>query len=628
MRIPSSLFVLAAGSLGGLALVLLPSACGHEQPKPDVTPVVETAPAKAAPTPEDAKAFVAKTNEELKVLNEAAARTDWIKSTYITDDTEAVSAKAAEILSVRTAALVKEARKFEGLKLDDDTARALKLLRLSADLVAPPSQADATELAAIAAKMTGLYGKGKYCPPGKGEAACKDLEMLSKTLAESRNYDELLEAWTGWHSIAPPLRPMYQRYVELSNKGAQDIGFADVADLWKSRYDMSSPEFEATTEKLWQQVKPLYDDLHCYVRSKLVDVYKGKVKPDGLIPAHVLGNMWAQEWDSIYPLVEPYKGQSNLDVDAALKKKKWTEKQLVELGESFFVSLGMQKLPQTFWERSLFVKPQDREVVCHASAWDVTFNNDVRIKMCIKVDNTNLVTIHHELGHIYYYQNYYTMPVLFQSGANDGFHEAIGDTIARSVTPGYLQKNGILDKVVENEKSTINIQMKDALEKVAFLPFGLLMDKWRWDVFSGKTSPEKYNETWWKLRRQYQGIDAPVARSEKDFDPGAKYHIPANVPYTRYFLAAILQYQFHRALCKAAGHEGPLHTCSIFGNAAAGQRLKATLAMGASKPWPDALEALTGQREMDATAILEYFAPLRGYLQEQNKGKTCGWKAE
>jgi peptidyl-dipeptidase A len=396
--------------------------------------------------------------------------------------------------------------------------------------------------------------------------------------------------------------------------------------MWRSGYDLSPDAFEKETDRLWQQVKPLYDDLHCYVRAQLSKKYGAdKVPLDKPIPAHLLGNMWAQEWANVYPLVEPFPGQANLDVTAALQKQNYDPVKMVKLGESFFTSLGLDALPQTFWERSQFVKPKDRDVVCHASAWDVQFSNDLRIKMCIKINEEDLVTIHHELGHNYYFRYYYQLPVLFQQGANDGFHEAIGDALTLSITPEYLQRVGILGAVEKNEKNLINLQMKDALEKVAFLPFGKLIDQWRWDVFSGKTSPANYNAAWWELRRKYQGVAAPVARSEQDFDPGAKYHIPANVPYTRYFLARILQFQFHRSLCQAAGIKGPLHECSIYGNKEAGKRLQAMLAMGASRPWPEALHALTGQREMDATAMLDYFAPLQTWLKTQNQGQKCGW---
>jgi peptidyl-dipeptidase A len=379
-------------------------------------------------------------------------------------------------------------------------------------------------------------------------------------------------------------------------------------------------------ERLWEQVKPLYDELHCYTRSKLRKEYgKEKIGDKAPIPAHLLGNMWAQDWANLYDLTAPYPKESKLDVSKALVDKKIEPKPMVKMAEKFFTSLGLDELPKTFWERSLFTRPKDRDVVCHASAWDLTYAGDIRIKMCIQPKEDDFITIHHELGHNYYYQYYYKLPVLFQSGANDGFHEGIGDTIALSVTPGYLKTIGLLDDAPQNEKADLNFLMKQALVKVSFLPFGKLIDQWRWDVFSGKTPPAKYNEAWWALRTKYQGIASPVERSEKDFDPGAKYHVPGNTPYMRYFLAHIYQFQFHRALCKAAGHTGPLHSCSIFGSKPAGDKLKAMLTLGASVPWPKALEALSGETKADATAILDYFAPLRKFIQEQNKSETCGW---
>jgi peptidyl-dipeptidase A len=584
-------------------------------------------PAQAKATPEEAKAFAERVNADLKKLWVKQATAEWIKSTYITDDTERNAAWVNEDVLAYMNQAIKDSRRFDGLKLDPDTARYLHLLRVNSAIAAPSDAAKRSELAATAAKLEGLYGKGKYCKKDKaGKESCRDLGELSDVLAQSRNYDELLDAWVGWHSISPPMRPLYERLVAVGNEGSKEIGFSNLGDLWKSAYDMPPAAFEAETQRLWGQVKPLYDDLHCYVRARLAKKYgEAKVPAGKPIPAHLLGNMWAQEWNNIYPLVEPFPGQANLDVSAALKAQKYDAKKMVQLGEKFFTSMGLTKLPATFWERSQFTKPQDREVVCHASAWDVTFENDLRIKMCIKPTEEDLVTIHHELGHDYYYTNYYTKPVLYQSGAHDGFHEAIGDAITLSITPGYLQQVGLLKSVPKNDKNLINLQMKDALEKVAFLPFGLLIDQWRWDVFAGKTAPGDYNKAWWALREKYQGVAAPVARSEQDFDPGAKYHVPANVPYTRYFLARILQFQFHKAMCEAAGFKGPLHECSVYGNQEAGKRLQAMLEMGASKPWPEALFAMTGQRQMDATPLIEYFGPLRSWLQEQNKGQKCGW---
>ncbi|HYH95793.1 M2 family metallopeptidase [Hyalangium sp.] len=618
IRTPSLLCTVRAACVAALLSALPVAAQGQAPASP--------AP-KGQPTAADAKTFAERVNADLKRLWIKQATAEWIKSTYITDDTERNAAFVNEEVLGYMNQAIKDSRRFEGLKLDPDTARTIHLLKVSSAIAAPSDAQKRSELATIAAKLEGLYGKGKYCKKDKaGKESCKDLGELEDVLSTSRSYDQLLEAWSGWHSISPPMRPLYERFVALGNEGAKEIGFANIGDLWKSAYDMSPDAFEKDTQRLWQQVKPLYDDLHCYVRARLAKKYGADKVPAGKpIPAHLLGNMWSQEWANIYPLVEPYPGQASLDVTAAIKKQRYDPIKMVKMGESFFTSLGLKPLPASFWERSQFSKPRDRDVVCHASAWDVTYSNDLRIKMCIKPTEEDLITIHHELGHNYYFTYYYQLPVIYQAGANDGFHEAIGDAITLSITPSYLKQIGLLKDVPKNEKNLINLQLKDALEKVAFLPFGLLIDQWRWDVFSGKTAPADYNKAWWALREKYQGVGAPVARTEQDFDAGAKYHVPANVPYTRYFLARILQFQFHKALCEAAGYKGSLHECSIYGNKEAGKRLQAMLELGASKPWQEALFAMTGQRQMDATPLIEHFAPLRTWLQEQNRGQTCGW---
>jgi peptidyl-dipeptidase A len=634
-RIPFRSFLLRAAFVA-VPLVAAPgctpsahgSTAVSSEASASATPATVPNQSVAAPllTADGARQFATRVNDELKRLWVKQATAEWIKATYITDDTERNAASVNEEVMAYLSQAIKEAARFKDVQgVDADSARVLRLLRLSSALPAPNEPDKRAELASIAAKLEGLYGKGKYC--GKdGKGTCKDLGELSDVMAKSRDYNTLLESWVGWHTISQPMRPLYERLVTLSNEGAQEIDFKDLGALWRSNYDMPPEAFEQEAQRLWGQVKPLYDDLHCYVRARLAKQYgEDKVPAGKAIPAHLLGNMWAQEWNNIYGLVEPYQGQPSLDVDAELKKQKYDAVRMVKMGEGFFTSLGLNPLPETFWQRSQFTKPKDREVVCHASAWDVTYANDLRIKMCIKPTEEDLVTIHHELGHDYYYTYYYKLPVLFQQGANDGFHEAIGDAITLSITPGYLKQVGLLKEVPKGDKGLINLQMKDAMEKVAFLPFGLLVDQWRWEVFSGRVKSADYNASWWALREKYQGVRAPVERSEQDFDPGAKYHVPANVPYTRYFLARILQFQFHRALCQAAGHQGPLHECSIYGNKEAGKRLQAMLELGASKPWPDALTALTGQREMDASAMLEYFTPLRQWLREQNKGQKCGW---
>jgi peptidyl-dipeptidase A len=418
---------------------------------------------------------------------------------------------------------------------------------------------------------------------------------------------------------------MYERFAELSNAGARELGFADVGAMWRSGYDMPPDAFSQELERLWGQVKPLYDALHAHARARLAEAYGNALVPeDGLIPAHLLGNMWAQQWGNIYPLLAPREGATAYDLAELLEKKAVDERELVRYGERFFVSLGFEPLPETFWERSLFKKPADREVVCHASAWDIDWDEDLRLKMCIEINEEDFVTVHHELGHNYYQHAYRQQPMLFRNGANDGFHEAIGDAIALSVTPAYLIEVGLLEKAPDSS-ADVGLLMKQALEKVAFLPFGLLVDQWRWKVFSGEVKPADYNAAWWELRRKYQGIAPPSPRGEQHFDPGAKYHVPANTPYTRYFLAQVLQFQLYRAMCREAGFEGPLYECSFYGNRAAGAKLERMLQMGQSRPWPEALEAMTGEREMDASAMYEYFEPLKSWLDEQNAGRKVGF---
>jgi len=584
----------------------------------------------APPTPADAVAFVASVDQQLRTAKVAADNADWTRETDITVATKAASAKATEALMGVQTRLIRESRRFDPImdKLDPDTQRLIHLLRMNGT-PGPEDTEHAALLARTTTEMDSLYGEGKVCdgPADKdGKPTCRDLDALTDVMAKSRNPDELLAAWKGWHAVGKTIQPHYVTFVGLANEAARAIGFADTGAQWRSRYDMPPDDMVAEADRLWGQVKPLYDQLHCYVRRKLSAKYGAAlVAPDGPMPAHLLGNMWAQDWSNVYDLVEPFPGQPSPDVTAALVAQKYDPVRMAKLAEGFFVSLGMPNLPATFWERSMLTKPEGKEVVCHPSAWDPNYNGDVRIKMCVKINQTDLVTLHHELGHDYYYLNYDTRPILYQDGANDGFHEAIGDTIALSITPTYLKQVGLLDQVTVNDKAVIDRQMYTALAKIAFLPWALLVDKWRWEVFAGKVTPDKYNARWWELRREYQGIASPVPRTADDFDPGAKYHVPANTPYLRYFLATILQFQFHRALCATAGFKGPLHECSIYANKEAGARLAKTLAMGASQPWPDALEALTGSRQMDAGAILEYFAPLQTWLTEQNQGQACGW---
>jgi peptidyl-dipeptidase A len=579
---------------------------------------------QAPPTLAEARAFVDGAEKRLLDLWIKAGRAEWVQQNFITQDTERMAADADQEVNAATTELAAEATRFDKLRLPADIARKLRLLKLSLDLPAPRNPAEQAELAQIAASLESDYGKGRWCPDSE-KGKCLSLNDLERILAESRDVNELLRVWKGWHAISPPMRKRYERLVELGNKGSRELGFADLGTLWRSRYDMTPEAFSKELERLWEQVRPLYESLHAYVRWRLAEKYgQGLFPEDGPIPAHLLGNMWAQEWDHIYPLVAPPQSDPGFKLTEVLQAKRVDELGMVHYGERFFTSLGFAPLPQAFWQRSLFSKPRDRDVVCHASAWSIDYKNDVRLKMCIEIKEEDFTTIHHELGHNFYQLAYNRLPPLFQGSANDGFHEAVGDTIALSVTPEYLNEVGFLDKVPPSS-GDIGLLMKRALGKVAFLPFGLLVDQWRWKVYSGEVKAPDYNKAWWELRWKYQGVAPPDARTEADFDPGAKYHVAANVPYTRYFLATILQFQFHRALCREAGYTGPLHRCSVYNNKAAGTKLNKMLAMGLSQPWPEALEALTGERQMDATAILDYFAPLKAWLDEQNKNHKVGW---
>jgi peptidyl-dipeptidase A len=607
------------------------------------------------PTAADAQAFLDRANAELLKLSTAASHAEWTAETDITDDTEATSALVNEQATARTLALTEESHRFDHVPLPPELRRQIMLLQVNAP-AAPKDPKLLAEQTQLAAQLTGMYGKGKYCPDAPAgqqpasDAKCLGIDAISNIMAKSRDPEELTKLWVGWHAIGAPMREKYARLIELQNIGARELGYHDTGELWRAGYDMTPAEFSAELERAWQQLEPLYRELHTYVRARLIAKYgKAADRPDGMIPAQLLGNMWAQEWGNIYDLVAPTDPKlaqfKPVDLESVLKKQiaerdpaaapafeQGTDltsdkghtaalaagKDMVHYGENFFKSLGLPPLPATFWERSQFVHPRDREVVCHASAWDVDNVEDLRVKMCIEVNADYFTTVHHELGHNYYQRAYDKQPFLFRNGANDGFHEAIGDSIALSITPAYLKQLGLVDTEPPAE-ADIPLQLRTALDKVAFLPFGLVLDKWRWQVFSGEIKPADYNKAWWALREKYQGVAPPVERGEADFDPGAKNHIPTNVPYARYFLARIYQFQFYKAMCDASGYKGPLNRCSFYGSKAAGEKLYHMLEAGQSKPWQQTLKEMTGTDHLDAQPMLDYFAPLYAWLKEQNR---------
>ncbi len=633
------------------ATLLTLTACGS-------APENEAAKTPAAAPAESADAFIARANRSIEEVTPEITSAQWLSSTYINADSQRVAAGANERWLTLRNALVEQAKTYDEAAQTPATARALHILKTDAAMPAPRDPARLKELAGIATRMEAAYGAGKWCRDGEAAKDCLDIGQISEILADTAtsSYDEQLAAWEGWHTVSPPMRADYRRFVELTNEGAKEMGYANTGEVWRAGYDMTPAEFQAETDRLWNQVKPLYTQLQCYTRGKLVEKYGDKGQVDGMLPAHLTGNLWQQDWGNLWPILEPYKGVGSLDINTALRQQrddalnasvaqagglgKLTAERQVELSrqadldiatkmtrlaEGFYTGLGMPALPGSFYTDSQLIQPRDRDVVCHASAWPMDTHGEVRIKMCIKPTEEELTTIYHELGHIFYYMAYKEQPPLFQNGAHDGFHEAIGDTIVLSMTPEYLASIGLLDQTAMSEQAVINAQMRMALAKVAFLPFGLMIDRWRWGVFDGSIAPENYNAAWWELKAKYQGVAPAQARGEDFFDPGAKYHVPGNTPYTRYFLSHILQFQFYKALCDAAGHNGPLYQCNFAGNAEAGKRFWAMLAAGSSQPWQKTLKELTGGEQMDAAPVLEYFAPLNAWLEKQNQGRDCGW---
>ncbi len=584
----------------------------------------DTGGSNAAPaTAEEAQAFVQSAEEELARRSEYEARVAWVYNTYINYDTEWLLQRTDAEGTEARVRLASQAGRFANTELPPDTRRKVDLLRLSLVLPAPQTEGAAAQLSEITTRLASTYSTGRIDYQGR-QVTLDELETLMGT---ERNPARLEEMWTKWHAVAAPMRDDYARMVEIANQGARDLGFDNVGQMWLSNYDMPAADMEREVERLWGQLQPFYEQLHCLVRSGLNSRLGDAVVPlDQPIRADLLGNMWAQDWTTLMPIVRPRNAAAIYDTTQLLTRARYDARRMTETAERFYTSLGMAELPETFWERSLLTRPQDRDVVCHASAWNLDAREDIRVKQCIQINAEHFQTIHHELGHNFYQRAYMNQPYLYQNGAHDGFHEAIGDFIALNITPQYLVDIGLLRRnQIPPASADTSLLLEQALGKISFLPFALVMDQWRWQVFDGRITPANYNAAWWDLRERYQGVRPPNARDETMFDPGAKYHIANNVPYLRYFLSYILQFQFYEAACQQAGWEGPLHRCTVYGNEEVGQRFNAMLEMGASRPWPDALEAFTGTRQMDGGAMVRYFQPLMAYMQEQNRGRECGW---
>lgn len=616
-------------SLTALTLVVAAPAVAQERhtirPPGLFPPAAKSAPASPpvqAPTAKAAEEFITKVEADVVKETEYANRVQWIAGTFITDDTNWLAAKVTAEQATLSVVRAKQAAAFDRVTVNPVTRRKLDLVKQGLFLPAPDRPGAAEELADIQVRLQTVFSTSKVNHKNQQLT----LEDVQEALRTSRDPAETKALWEGWHAISLPMREDYARLVTLANEGARELGYKDVGVIWRSWYDMPPDEFAQAVERLWSQVEPMYKNLQCYARARLNEKYGDAVQPrTGPIRADLLGEVWAQQWGNIYDLLAPKNADVGYDLTQSLVKQGYNEIKLVKTAENFYTSLGFAPLPETFWTRSMLSRPRDREVDCYASAWDIDDKDDLRVKACFRINAVDFYTAHHELGHNIYQRAYKDQPALFRAGANDGFHEAIGDFVGlNALTPDYLKELRLIE-TVPGPEADIPLLLHMALDKVAFMPFAFVMDKWRWQVFSGEIPPERFNEDWEKLRTRYQGIMSPAPRPANAFDAGAKFHIASNTPYVRYFLADIYQFQFYRAACRIAGWTGPLNRCSFYGNKEVGTRFEAMLRLGASKPWPDALEVFTGERDLDATAIVDYFAPLDRWLTEQNKGEKCGW---
>nr|XP_003472155.2 angiotensin-converting enzyme-like protein Ace3 [Cavia porcellus] len=486
---------------------------------------------------------------------------------------------------------------------------------------------DLWEYNKLVAYMETTYSLAQVC---LDEGPCMTLEPdLEEVMATSRDHKELLWAWEGWRdSVGRQLRPIFWRYVQLSNKAAQLNGYKDMGQLWRAKYE--SDTLEQDMEQIYQELQPLYLNLHAYVRRALYRHYGPElISLRGPIPAHLLGDMWAQSWDNILDMVLPFPKKPPIDITRIMKQQHWRPEKMFEEADKFFTSLGMLSVPPDFWKKSMLERPTDgRSVECQTSAWDFYSGNDFRIKKCTEVTIEDLLSVFHQMGHIQYFMQYQNLSVIFREGANPAFEEAVGAMVTLSASSHrHLFSTGLISLRQQDSEEEVNYLIGMALEKIAFIPFSYLMDLFRWRVFDGTIDKNIYNQEWWNLRLKYQGLCPPVSRTEDDFDPAAKFHVAANVPYMQYFLSTVLQFQLHEALCNASGYVGPLHQCDIYSSKIAGRILGHALKLGSSKPWPEVLKELTGQANMSTSALMTYFKPLLNWLVIENvrQGEILGW---
>jgi len=590
-------------------------------------------------TESQAADFIAKAELELQVITISSTFDEWDYATNINEETKKKKTKSSEEYSKLSKKLGKEAQSFDLNQIQDyDVKRKLNMLKNIGTAALPEDKL--SEFLDLTTSMAEMYSTAKV-PSRDNRRHQLSLEPeVSEVMARSRDPEELRYYWEQWRrATGERMGDQYRQYIDLYNEAATLNGFSDASQMKVDPYE--SATFQQEMEATWQGLKPLYEQLHAYVRHKLHRYYGDRVmEATGAMPAHILGNMWAQQWNNIADLVKPYPDKPSIDVTEAMVKQGWTPKVMFEKADDFFQSLGLRRVPAEFWSGSMIERPEDgREVICHASAWDFYNAKDFRIKQCTRVTQEDFITVNHEMGHIQYQMQYSNLSHLYRDGANPGFHEGVADILSLAVDTGtYYQKLGLLspDLDISDEETNINILFDMALKRVAFLPFAYLVDKYRWDLYSGRVAREDMNCHWWKLRSEIQGLRPPSQRSSAQFDAGSKFHVAADIGYVRYFTAFIYEFQFYRELCLASGKyvpgdpSKPLHQCNFYGSKAAGAKLREMLRMGASRPWKEVMEVMTGEPRMDTAAIREYFRPLEAWLEAENTrhGVRVGWDHE
>ncbi|XP_053696511.1 angiotensin-converting enzyme [Sabethes cyaneus] len=516
---------------------------------------------------------------------------------------------------------------------DDKLYRQVRLMSIIGPSALPPDQLDRYNR--IVNDMLTIFNGAQICAYERPfECGLRLQPHLKDIMAKSRDWNELQYTWLEWRrKSGRHMRELFEQLVDLTNEAARVNNFTDGAAYWQFPYE--SRDFREEMEQVWKEILPLYEMIHAYVRRKLREFYgPDKISRDVPLPDHILGDMYGQSWNNILDVLIPYPGRSYLEVTPEMHKQGYNPLVMFQIADEFFVSMNMTAMPPDFWLTSVLTQPPDRPVLCTPSSWDFCNGKDYRIKMCTTVSHKDFITVHHELAHVQYFLNYRNNPKVFRDGANPGFHEAIGDAVTLSVAaPKHLQNLGLVQKNVDDTAHDINFLFSLALEKVVFLPFALAMDAWRYDIFEKRIRKEQYNCHWWLLREQYGGVKPPVLRSELDFDPGAKYHVAANIPYIKYFFSNVLQFQIHRAMCSASRQydpldpNKPLHKCDIYRQPAAGNILKQLMERGASEPWQQVLQEVIGEGRLDGTALREYFRPLEEWLRNENlrTNEFVGW---